>query len=39
MGKVYLGLYECFGHVIPYLVIVETGKPSERSQPSNCSNR
>src|SRR5439155_20782964 len=33
MGKVYSGLYECNGHVVPYLVVVKVGKPSERSRP------
>ncbi|KAF9236550.1 hypothetical protein BU15DRAFT_63904 [Melanogaster broomeanus] len=35
MGKIYLGLYECVGHVVPYLVIVKVGKPAERSRPGN----
>jgi chitin synthase len=35
MGKVYSGLYECAGHVVPYLVVVKIGKPSERSQSDN----
>ncbi|EIW79950.1 glycosyltransferase family 2 protein [Coniophora puteana RWD-64-598 SS2] len=39
MGKVYSGLYECAGHVVPYLVVVKTGKPSERSRPGNRGKR
>jgi chitin synthase len=36
IGKVYSGLYKCAGHVVPYLVIVKIGKPSERSPSDNC---
>lgn len=39
MGKVYSGLYECAGHVVPYLVIVKVGKPTERSRPGNRGKR
>ncbi|TFK52854.1 glycosyltransferase family 2 protein [Heliocybe sulcata] len=39
MGKVYSGLYEVGGHVVPYLVIVKVGKPSERSRPGNRGKR
>ncbi|KAG1818874.1 glycosyltransferase family 2 protein [Suillus variegatus] len=39
MGKVYSGLYECAGHVVPYLVVVKIGKPSERSRPGNRGKR
>ena len=39
MGKVYSGLYECAGHVVPYLVVVKTGKPTERSRPGNRGKR
>ncbi|KAF5344589.1 hypothetical protein D9758_013900 [Tetrapyrgos nigripes] len=39
MGKIYSGLYECKGHVVPYLVIVKVGKPSERSRPGNRGKR
>ncbi|KAL0058090.1 hypothetical protein AAF712_015250 [Marasmius tenuissimus] len=31
-GKVYSGLYECSGHVVPHLVAAEAGKPNERSR-------
>ncbi|KAF8513208.1 glycosyltransferase family 2 protein [Gautieria morchelliformis] len=39
MGKVYSGLYECAGHVVPYLVCVKVGKPSERQRPGNRGKR
>lgn len=39
MGKVYSGLYECSGHVVPYLVIVKIGKPTERNRPGNRGKR
>jgi chitin synthase len=39
MGKVYSGLYECAGHVVPYVVLVKIGKPTERSRPGNRGKR
>ena len=39
MGKVFSGLYECSGHVVPYLVVVKIGKPTERSRPGNRGKR
>jgi len=39
MGKVYAGLYECAGHVVPYVVVVKIGKPSERHRPGNRGKR
>ncbi|KAI8074645.1 chitin synthase-domain-containing protein [Gongronella butleri] len=39
MGKVYSGLYETSGHVVPYLVVVKCGKPSERQKPGNRGKR
>ncbi|TFK32154.1 glycosyltransferase family 2 protein [Crucibulum laeve] len=39
MGKVYSGLYECSGHVVPYLVVVKIGKPTERNRPGNRGKR
>jgi chitin synthase len=39
VGKVYSGLYECAGHVVPYLVVVKIGQPSERSRPGNRGKR
>ncbi|KAI9594991.1 P-loop containing nucleoside triphosphate hydrolase protein [Syncephalis fuscata] len=35
MGKVYTGLYECSGHVVPYMVVVKVGRPNERARPGN----
>ena len=32
MGKVYSGLYEVQGHIVPFLVVVKVGKPSEVSR-------
>lgn len=32
MGKVYSGLYEVQGHIVPFIVIVKVGKPSEVSR-------
>ncbi|TDL27931.1 glycosyltransferase family 2 protein [Rickenella mellea] len=39
MAKVYSGLYECSGHVVPYVVVVKVGKPTERSRPGNRGKR
>ncbi|KDN52499.1 glycosyltransferase family 2 protein [Tilletiaria anomala UBC 951] len=39
MGKVYSGLYENAGHVVPYIVIVKCGKPTERQRPGNRGKR
>ncbi|KAI8873252.1 hypothetical protein GQ42DRAFT_118167 [Ramicandelaber brevisporus] len=39
MGKVYSGLYECGGHVVPYIVVVKVGKPTERVRPGNRGKR
>ncbi|CAG8663379.1 6507_t:CDS:1, partial [Paraglomus occultum] len=39
MGKVYSGLYECNGHVVPYLVVVKVGRPGERARPGNRGKR
>ncbi|CAG7853145.1 Chitin synthase 6; AltName: Full=Chitin-UDP acetyl-glucosaminyl transferase 6; AltName: Full=Class-V chitin synthase 6 [Serendipita indica DSM 11827] len=38
-GKVYSGLYEFEGHVVPYMVVVKVGKPSERQRPGNRGKR
>ena len=32
MGKVYSGLYEVQGHIVPFVVVVKVGKPSEVSK-------
>ncbi|KAF8688556.1 TRAFAC class myosin-kinesin ATPase superfamily Myosin family, partial [Rhizoctonia solani] len=39
MGKVWSGLYECEGHVVPYIVVAKVGKPTERSRPGNRGKR
>ncbi|KAJ6448404.1 chitin synthase-domain-containing protein [Mycena sanguinolenta] len=39
MGKVYSGLYECKGCIVPSLVLVKVGKPTERSRPGNRGKR
>ncbi|KAF9360619.1 hypothetical protein BGX26_008457 [Mortierella sp. AD094] len=39
MGKVYSGLYEHNGHVVPYIVIVKVGAPTERQRPGNRGKR
>ncbi|EJP64155.1 class V chitin synthase [Beauveria bassiana ARSEF 2860] len=39
MGKVYSGLYEVQGHIVPFLVIVKVGKPSEVGRPGNRGKR
>ncbi|KAK9767698.1 hypothetical protein K7432_002301 [Basidiobolus ranarum] len=39
MAKVYSGLYEFEGHVVPYIVVAKIGKPSERSRPGNRGKR
>ena len=33
MGKIFSGLYETAGHVVPYIVVVKCGKPGEKSRP------
>ena len=39
MGKIYSGLYEVQGHIVPFLVLVKIGKPSEVSRPGNRGKR
>ncbi|TIB15854.1 hypothetical protein E3P92_01552 [Wallemia ichthyophaga] len=39
MGKIYSGLYEHRGHVVPYIVLAKVGKPTERSRPGNRGKR
>ncbi|KAF9930515.1 hypothetical protein BGZ67_005759 [Mortierella alpina] len=39
MGKIYSGLHEHEGNVVPYIVVVKVGKPSERSRPGNRGKR
>ena len=38
-AKVYSGLYEHEGHVVPYMVIVKVGKPTEVIKPGNRGKR
>ncbi|PWN24363.1 hypothetical protein BDZ90DRAFT_122125 [Jaminaea rosea] len=38
-AKVYSGLYEFEGHVVPYVVVVKCGRPSERTKPGNRGKR
>lgn len=38
-GKVYSGLFEHEGHILPYLVVAKCGKPSERHRPGNRGKR
>jgi len=37
--KVYSGLYEFEGHMVPYLVVAKVGMPSETSKPGNRGKR
>ncbi|KAI9327398.1 chitin synthase-domain-containing protein [Obelidium mucronatum] len=39
LGKVYSGLYEMNGRVVPYVVVVKVGRPSERQRPGNRGKR
>ncbi|KAJ1673077.1 hypothetical protein EV182_005936, partial [Spiromyces aspiralis] len=39
MAKVYSGLTEHSGHVVPYLVVVKCGTPDERDRPGNRGKR
>ncbi|KAK9446995.1 chitin synthase-domain-containing protein [Limtongia smithiae] len=39
MGKVYSGLYEVQGHIVPFVVIVKVGLPTEQSRPGNRGKR
>ncbi|KAI9221962.1 chitin synthase-domain-containing protein [Blastocladiella britannica] len=38
-AKVYSGLYEYEGHLVPYVVLVKVGKPSETQRPGNRGKR
>ncbi|KAI7902715.1 P-loop containing nucleoside triphosphate hydrolase protein [Cokeromyces recurvatus] len=38
-AKIYSGLYECSGHVVPYVVVVKVGAPNERVKPGNRGKR
>ena len=39
MAKVYSGLYEVQGHIVPFIVVSKVGKPSEVSKPGNRGKR
>ncbi|ORZ41372.1 chitin synthase-domain-containing protein [Catenaria anguillulae PL171] len=39
MAKVYSGLYEYEGHLVPYIVLVKVGKESETQRPGNRGKR
>ena len=39
MGKIYSGLYQINGHVVPFIVVVKVGKSSERGKPGNRGKR
>lgn len=39
MAKVYSGLYEHAGHVVPYIVVVKVGTPLERAKSGNRGKR
>ncbi|RCI02024.1 hypothetical protein CU098_005085 [Rhizopus stolonifer] len=39
MAKIYSGLYECCGHVVPYVVVVKVGAPHEHQKPGNRGKR
>ena len=39
MAKVYSGLYEVQGHIVPYIVLVKVGKPTEINKPGNRGTR
>ncbi|ODQ66999.1 hypothetical protein NADFUDRAFT_81629 [Nadsonia fulvescens var. elongata DSM 6958] len=39
LGKVYSGIYEVQGHIVPFVVIVKIGKPTEINRPGNRGKR
>ncbi|KAL7750262.1 hypothetical protein RI367_004435 [Sorochytrium milnesiophthora] len=39
MGKVYSGLYEVSGHLVPYIVVVKVGAANETRRPGNRGKR
>eukprot|EP00158_Paraphelidium_tribonemae_P009453 Partr_v1_DN28871_c0_g1_i1_m33284 putative Chitin Synthase len=39
MGKVYTGLYDCSGHLVPYIMVVKVGKDNETRRPGNRGKR
>ncbi|CEP08179.1 hypothetical protein [Parasitella parasitica] len=38
-AKIYSGLYEIGGHVVPYIVVAKVGGPNERQKPGNRGKR
>lgn len=39
IAKTYSGLYEVQGHIVPYIVLVKVGKPTEINKPGNRGKR
>ena len=39
MARIYSGLFEHAGHIVPYLVIAKCGRPTEHSRPGNRGKR
>ncbi|KAI4735033.1 CHS5 chitin synthase, class V [Aureobasidium sp. EXF-12298] len=39
MGKIYSGLYEVQGHIVPFMVVVKIGRPAEVGRPGNRGKR
>lgn len=39
MGRIYSGLYEVQGHIVPYIVLVKVGRPTEINRPGNRGKR
>ncbi|KAM0754954.1 translation initiation factor IF-2 [Meredithblackwellia eburnea MCA 4105] len=39
MAKIYSGLHEAAGHIVPYIVVVKCGLPTEQSRPGNRGKR
>ncbi|AOW07845.1 chitin synthase-domain-containing protein [Yarrowia lipolytica] len=39
MGKVFSGLYEVGGHIVPFVVVVKVGRPTEVNRPGNRGKR
>lgn len=38
-AKVYTGLYDCTGHLVPFMVVVKTGNPAETMRAGNRGKR
>lgn len=39
MAKVYTGLYDISGHLVPYLLVAKVGKDNENRRPGNRGKR